>query len=310
MLPPSRTIAGGARTAVASPLSIAAVLLAAALAIVHAYLHHANGSDHLITAGLVGLAALCWYAGRIKCESPGASVLTSGSADDEKTGLVRHLLTSREQEKSRIARELHDELGSSLTAVTMDLAWARQNAKEQPALASRLARAAEVLKSTIEMKRRIIQELRPTLLDNLGLNAAIESYTEEFSRRTGVVVKTTVPDDLPVLGEGHPIALFRIFEEALTNVSRHSNATQAEVTLEVRDDALWLTVRDDGIGLRPNASAPGKYGLREMRERALQVGGTVTFGPSAERGTIVEAMLPFSADQTSARAGAPMRGAA
>ena len=216
----------------------------------------------------------------------------------ELSSLSQHLLSSREEEKARIARELHDELGSSLTAVNMDLAWVRQRV-EDPLLASRLARAAEVLTSTVEMKRRIIHELRPSMLDNLGLNSAIESHAADLSERTGIPIETDVPDELPQLKDGCSIALFRIFQEALTNASAHAQATRIRVSLKQEGERFVLEVTDNGVGADANGNAPaalGNLGLLSMRERARQVGGmaSVTRGPDG-RGSVVRVDLPCEA---------------
>src|SRR5688572_4602742 len=197
---------------------------------------------------------------------------------EELSGLSRHLLTAREEEKARIARELHDELGSSLTAVNMDLAWVRQRL-DDPVLATRLARAAEVLTSTVAMKRRIIHELRPSMLDNLGLSSAIESHAADFSDQIGVPIETEVPDELPRLKDGSSIALFRIFQEALTNASLHAKATQIKVSLRPEGERLVLEVVDDGVGVGVGVGTRARMGTRNhgilsMRERALHLGGT------------------------------------
>ncbi len=218
---------------------------------------------------------------------------------EELTSLSGHLLTAREEEKARIARELHDELGSSLTAVNMDLAWVRQRLSD-PQLATRLARAAEVLKTTVEAKRRIIHDLRPTILDNLGLSPAIESHAAEFSQQIGVPVQIDVPDELPALKNGSPIALFRIFEEALRNASRHARATLISVSLRQEGSRLVLDVIDNGIGMDLSTHSPrnpSAYGLLDMRERARQMGGSIKVdrGPNG-LGTAVHVELPCVAD--------------
>ena len=215
---------------------------------------------------------------------------------EELSGLSRHLLTAREEEKARIARALHDELGSSLTAVNMDLAWVRQRL-DDPVLATRLARAAEVLNSTVQMKRRIIHELRPSMLDNLGLGSAIESHAADFSGQIGVPIETDMPDELPRLRDGGSIALFRIFQEALTNASLHAQATEIKVSLRPEGERVVLEVIDNGVGVDSGARAGGaSHGLISMRELALHLGGTVsvTRGPE-QRGTVVRVELPCEA---------------
>ncbi len=220
---------------------------------------------------------------------------TVESRTAELTRLARHLLAAREQEKARTARELHDELGSSLTAVSMDLAWVRQRLTD-PLLLSRLGRAAEVLTATVEMKRRIIQDLRPSMLDNLGLASAIESHAADFAERVGIAIETQLPDEIPPLKEGCPIALFRIFEEALTNAARHAQAKRISVTLSCESDQLSLTVCDDGIGIESSRASqpnPNAHGLLSMRERVQQIGGALDVGTGQDqRGTVVRVTLP------------------
>lgn len=219
---------------------------------------------------------------------------------EELTRLARHLLTAGEEEKSRIARALHDGLGSSLTAVNLDLFWIQQRLEDQPAIASRLARAKEVLASTVEMKRRIIHDLRPTVLDTLGLGAAIESHVADFSRRAAVPIEAELPDELPALKEGAPIALFRICEEALSNAARHARATSIRVSLREEPAGIVLEVIDNGIGFDLNADA-ASVGLLGMRERAAAIGGTLSVERGAGgRGTVVRVILPAADARNSA----------
>jgi signal transduction histidine kinase len=211
---------------------------------------------------------------------------------EELTLLARHLLTAGEEEKSRIARALHDGLGSTLTAVNLDLFWIQQRLADQPAIASRLARAKEVLASTVEMKRRIIHELRPTVLDTLGLSAALESHAADFSQRNAVPVEAELPDETPALKDGAPIALFRICEEALINAARDAQATSIRISLREEPAGIVLEVIDNGIGIDLQAGAVS-IGLLSMRERASAIGGTLSVARGAGgRGTVVRVIVP------------------
>lgn len=213
----------------------------------------------------------------------------------ELSGLSQYLLTVIEEEKAHIARELHDELGSTLTAINMDLSWLQERLNPQSAeLATRLERARTMLASTTEIKRRIIENLRPSILDNLGLSAAIEVYIEDFTKRTSIKVEQTLTDDLDELPEHCPIAVFRVLQEALTNVARHSQAASVSVNLDRRGDDLILEVNDDGIGISPQARMKLKsHGLVGMRERAQQLGGRFEMGAGAGgKGTLVRAVVP------------------
>ena len=220
----------------------------------------------------------------------------------ELTRLSRHLLTAVEEERSRIARDLHDGLGSTLTAVSLDLFWIQQRLAEQPAVANRLARAMEVLASTVEMKRRIIHDLRPTVLDTLGLSAAIESHAAECSQRNAIPIETELPDELPALKNGAPIALFRICEEALTNAARHAKATSIRISLREEHACIVLEVIDNGIGIdsRVTGGLPTTIGLLSMRERASAIGGALSVERGAGgRGTVVKVILPCMEAETS-----------
>lgn len=248
---------------------------------------------------LITIAASCLKKGRATdagpAQPPGCCDEGARIRAEELTRLSRHLLTAGEEERLRIARDLHDGLGSTLTAVNLDLFWIQQRLADQPALANRLARAKEVLASTVEMKRRIIHDLRPTVLDTLGLSAAIESHAADFSQRNAVPVATELPDELPALKDGAPIALFRICEEALTNAARHAQATSIRISLREEPAGIALEVLDDGIGIDLTASGgvPASIGLLSMRERAAAIGGTLSVERGADgRGTVVRVILP------------------
>ena len=213
---------------------------------------------------------------------------------DDLSRLSRHLMTVREDEKAKIARELHDELGSNLTAARMDLAWVAQRVAENAPVAQRVARASEVVRATVDLGRRIIHDLRPPLLDNLGLSAAIEAHLTEFSKNSGLKVDIDVADELPELAEGCPIALFRITQEALTNVLRYAQAGRVRVSLRCAGSDVVLEIIDDGIGMSEDALAKSmSHGLLGMRERAALFGGKLHLerGPG-NKGTVVRVTLP------------------
>ena len=213
--------------------------------------------------------------------------------------LSQHLMTVREEEKAKIARELHDELGSSLTAARMDLAWVSQRVADNPPVAQRVARASEVVRATVDLGRRIIHDLRPPLLDNLGLAAAIEAHVAEFGKHARVVVDIELGEQLPALAEGCPIALFRIMQEALTNVVRHAKAGRVKVSLRRAGGDVILEIADDGIGMSEEAMGkPMSHGLLGMKERAAQIGGTLRIERGAgNKGTVVRVTLPCVADK-------------
>ena len=210
--------------------------------------------------------------------------------------LSRHLISVNEVEKARLARELHDELGANLTAISMDLgAVTQQLAQTEPELAAQLRRAKATLLETVELKRRIVEDLRPSLLDNLGLCAAIESYCEDFARMSSVRCETDVDIAIDNREATLTIALFRIVQESLTNIMKYASAATVTVSLKRNETGLMLRVIDDGVGIAADAlQKPMSHGLLGMRERALLLGGSLTVKPGpGGRGTCVEALIPL-----------------
>lgn len=215
--------------------------------------------------------------------------------------LSRHLLQIAEVEKATLANELHDELGSNLTAINLDVSSvATRLAEREPALAERLNRTLKVLQETVHIKRRIIQGLRPSMLESLGLSAAMQIHCEDFSRRTGLPCDAECADDFPDVEPGVAIALYRIAQEALNNVAKYAKATRAAVKLRVENDAIRIQIIDDGIGIDPDITdKPMVHGILGMRERVAQVGGTLVVRRNdAGQGTIVEAVVPLPAQSS------------
>jgi signal transduction histidine kinase len=210
--------------------------------------------------------------------------------------LSRHLISVNEVEKARLARELHDELGAHLTSISMDLgAVTQQLAQSHPELAAQLRHAKTTLLETVELKRRIVEDLRPSLLDNLGLCAAIESYCEDFARMSSVRCDTDVAIHIDNREATLTIALFRIVQESLTNILKYAKANTVSVSLKRNETGLVLRVLDDGIGITEDAlQKPMSHGLLGMRERALLLGGSLTVKPGPQgKGTCVEAVIPL-----------------
>lgn len=218
---------------------------------------------------------------------------------DQLAVLSRHLITVSEDEKSRLARELHDEMGANLTSISMDLnAVVQRLSASAPELATQLRHAKATLLDTVELKRRIVENLRPSLLDNLGLCAAIQSYCEEFSRISSVPCETNVEVDFDAHEPILTIALFRIVQESLTNITKYAKAGKVSVTLRRSDNGLILRILDDGIGIAADTlSKPMSHGLLGMRERALLLGGTLNIRRGRnDKGTCVEAIIPLRED--------------
>lgn len=209
----------------------------------------------------------------------------------ELTELARHLQTVREDERARLARELHDELGALLTAAKLDVARIRRMTRTAaPEIDERLVHMVELLDQGIALKRRIIEDLRPSALSNLGLIPALEILTKEFTQRSGLQLSleliNTATDDADRL------ALYRLVQEALTNVLRHAKAKHVRVSLSEAEGWLQLSVRDDGQGFDPTQVGAGHHGLLGMRYRIESLGGTLQLLSAPGRGTLVLARLP------------------
>jgi len=200
---------------------------------------------------------------------------------------------AREPEQSRIARELHDELGQALTALKMMVAWVDQKiGRKDIELTGKLDRMAKLIDNTLEATRRISSELRPLILDDLGLIPALESVIEGFVDRTGVVCDFSVDGELE-LDDARKSAVFRIVQEALTNVARHAKATQVEVRIAHRDSIISIDVRDNGVGFNlPDERSRYSRGLLGMRERAYLLGGTFSINSAPGKGTSLEVRIP------------------
>jgi PAS domain S-box-containing protein len=213
--------------------------------------------------------------------------------DEQLRALSAHIESVREEERTGVAREIHDELGQALTALTMDIAWMRRRTPPGGEPAAKLDEMAELTDALIASVRRISADLRPGVLDDLGLVAAIEWQAQEFERRTGTpcVVQSDVGERR--FERDVSTAVFRIFQEALTNVTRHAGATRVEARFEYERDRLRLRVHDNGRGIGPvAASSRSSLGLLGIRERARRLGGVVEVGNAPEGGTLVVLELP------------------
>jgi signal transduction histidine kinase len=214
------------------------------------------------------------------------------SGEQKLKALSERLLMAQEEERTRIARELHDDLGQSLTALKMDVVGLLQAMPPPPELDAIRDRILHTLDATVASVQQISSELRPSVLDDLGLFAAMEAEARLFTERSGIECEVSVVGDGPIDREA-TTAIYRIFQEALTNVARHSNATRTEVRLRHRAEDLLLEIRDDGRGVTEEEIAdPLSIGLIGIRERADLIGGTVEFQGVAGRGTIVSVRLP------------------
>jgi PAS domain S-box-containing protein len=221
---------------------------------------------------------------------------------DELRELASAASTAREQEKMRIARELHDELAQAMTGLKMDLSMIRVTTPTAGTeLGARIDKMERQIDGTIAAMRRIAADLRPLALDDLGLVPALESLVNSFRQRSGIACEVAMSrPDFPLTDE-QATAVFRIVQEALTNVAKHARATAVEVTLMDEPDALVVTVGDNGVGFDPRASRkPNSFGLLGLRERAYLLGGTVSVMSEPGKGTEVEVRLPFFVEEPSA----------
>ena len=211
--------------------------------------------------------------------------------------LAAHVESVREQERVRIAREIHDELGQSLTCMGMDLAFLdKQLDPHNQEAAARVAALVELVKDTIRCVRRISSELRPSILDDLGLGAAIEWLARDVEARTHMTCTVEVPEDLALPFE-LATPLFRICQEALTNVTRHAGASRVSIALESADSSIVLVVKDNGRGITDEEiQRHGSLGLLGMKERVAMLGGTLEVNGRPGEGTTLSIRIPFVAE--------------
>jgi two-component system sensor histidine kinase UhpB len=203
-------------------------------------------------------------------------------------------LAAQEAERSRIARGLHDEVGQVLTAVLLELnalAPSLGDGRQQD-----LAETKTTVRRALEEVRRISRELRPEILEELGLVSALTELSSAFGRRTGLRVERDFDQALPPLSEEAELALYRVAQESLTNVARHAAAETASIALERGPDSVVLTVRDDGRGFFDGAPPERLGGIRGMRERALLVGGELAVKPSPAGGVEVRFEVPAASE--------------
>jgi PAS domain S-box-containing protein len=246
---------------------------------------------------LNGTRAVCLIASDLSEMKRAEQELRASS--EQFRNLAAHLLSVREEERARISREVHDELGQSLTAVKMDLAWlAGRLPTRNGEMLRRIRATGQLADSMIQSIRRISTELRPAVLD-LGLAAAVEWQVQEFQARSGVQCKVRMLIR-EVVTSNVSTAMFRIFQETLTNVGRHAKATRVEVVLQKQQDRLVLLIHDNGQGFDlVDPSLSKSLGLLGMRERAAVLGGQVNISSATGKGTTVAAWIPLSSPEES-----------
>jgi signal transduction histidine kinase len=213
----------------------------------------------------------------------------------ELTALSTHLQGVSELEKSALSRELHDELGGLLVAARMDLSWLQQRLPtSDPAIEQRFRRIHESLSAGVDLKRRVVEELRPTLLDNMGLFAALRWQFKETCRRAGLECTESIPEIEPKFNPDAAIGVFRIVQEALTNILKHAEAKSADLAIVIDGNTFVLRVTDDGKGIPPHRlQNVTSHGLASMRHRIAALGGSWDVRSPGRGGTMVTALIPL-----------------
>jgi signal transduction histidine kinase len=220
---------------------------------------------------------------------------------DERTGelneLSTHLQQSTEQDRAALARDLHDELGGILTSAKMDLEWLRTHANHSPEALRRFTQLTEMLDEAVSVKRRVVENLRPSLLDNLGLAPALEWYINENCAKGGLNCKLNLAEELGVISPNTAIALFRIVQEGTTNALRHAEAKNFSASLQIEGELIKLVLEDDGSGL-PATFNPAKmsHGLSGIRQRARSLGGEAKWKSEPGKGTTITVTIPREKD--------------
>jgi two-component system sensor histidine kinase UhpB len=207
--------------------------------------------------------------------------------EGERASSSARALLAQESERRRIAQELHDEVGQSMTAILLALKQAADDASEP--LRGELQLVQEITRESLDEVRRLVRRLRPGVLDDLGLISALTSLTGEFAAHSGLRVSRSFDSDLPELDRETELVLYRVTQESLTNAARHAEARRVDVSLRRAGDAVVLDVSDDGRGIGP---APEGAGIRGMRERALLIGAELDVVRAARSGTRVRLTLP------------------
>lgn len=214
--------------------------------------------------------------------------------------LSLHLENVRAEERARIARNLHDEMGATLAALKMRTAWlASRLPATAPDLLDELAHISELVSSGIQTVRQVVSDLRPNLLDDVGLSAAVKDYVKTFQHDSGIECKLVLPRIGVALNENQSVTVFRIIQESLNNVSKHARASRVEIRFSRQGDSLLLEIRDNGIGL-DQARKEHSFGLLGIKERAMMIGGNATIEGAPGEGTLVTLRIPAVQQTTTA----------
>ena len=210
----------------------------------------------------------------------------------ELSALSSHLQSLAEKEKYELARTLHDELGGLLTAAKMDLSWL-QSRVENPEHQERLAQLGSVLDEAMGLKRRVVEELRPSLLDHFGLATALRAYVDAACNKAQIQADIHLPDDGAVIPKEIAIALFRIVQEGLNNIIRHAEAGHVVLDLVTNDEEYAFTLRDDGRGFNPKVNRESwPHGIMGMQHRVRALGGRFSLESAPGKGTTLRVSVP------------------
>jgi len=262
----------------------------------------------LMTAFTIALLLVVWFLARRDAQQREARRRTEAEAKrrlesvvEQRTAelseLSSYLQRVREDEKSKLARDIHDELGGILVSAKMDVAWVDDHVRKrnEPQITAKLERALQALDDGVQIKRRIIEELRPTLLDNLGLSAALDWQVHEICDRAGLTCGIETPADDSRIPPQVAIALYRILQEALTNIVKYAKAKTVSVDLGVTDTDVTMLIEDDGIGIPEDAQSNLlSHGIAGMRQRVRALHGEFAISRRPEGGTLIEVNVPIA----------------
>ena len=215
--------------------------------------------------------------------------------------LSRQLLSAQEEERKKISRELHDVIAQTLTSINVRLtALKKEAALNTKGLERNIVRTQELVEHSVNLVHRFGRELRPAVLDDLGLIPALHTFMKHFKEQTGICVSLTAPAAVNKVNSDKRTVLFRVAQEALTNIARHAQASRAEVTIQKLDGAICMKIKDNGKGFLAqrvlHAKKNKRLGLLGMRERLEMVGGNITIQSTPGKGTTVRAQIPFSSN--------------
>jgi two-component system, NarL family, sensor histidine kinase UhpB len=219
------------------------------------------------------------------------------------------LQAAREEEQKQIARELHDELGGALTGIKYELLWLGKHTVMKRSVQQRYQAIRNMVDATTKTVQRISSGLRPKILDTVGLAAAVEWHIREFTKRTSIEVKLQQPNNLPSLDDAMTTGVYRIIQEALTNIARHSEATRAEVAMQLNNGELRVEIADNGKGIgQAMIVHPESLGILSMQERARMLGGKIAFTSNSGKGTSVVLSVQIHGGNQSKAATVEMEG--